>query len=172
MAGRWSGFRVEGRLECLAKGREACAITPIGLHTRLLPDRWFEVPETLPVVVVADDQPAMQLLLQATFETLGVAVHVAANGNEALSLCATHQPRLLVCDVMMPGGPSGLDVCRQLRSDPANRGLAIILVTARGQRLDVAEGLEAGANQYLVKPFSPLALAGMARQMLGLPSAS
>jgi CheY-like chemotaxis protein len=122
--------------------------------------------------VVADDQPAMRLLLQATFETLGVAVHVAANGTEALALCAAQQPRLLVCDVMMPGGPTGLEVCRQLRSDPATSDLVIILVTARGQRLDVAEGLAAGANQYLVKPFSPLALAGMARQLLGLPPAS
>jgi two-component system, OmpR family, phosphate regulon response regulator PhoB len=127
---------------------------------------------SLPVVVVADDQPAMQLLLQATFETLGVVVHVAQNGTEALALCAAHRPRLLVCDVMMPGGPSGLEVCRQLRADPANPGPAIILVTARGQRLDVAEGLAAGADHYLVKPFSPLALAGMARQALGLPTAS
>ena len=114
----------------------------------------------------------MQLLLQSTFEMLGVVVHVARNGNEALALCAEHHPRLLVCDVMMPGGPSGLDVCRQLRANPAQPGPAIILVTARGQRLDVAEGLSAGADHYLVKPLSPLALASMARQVLGLPAAS
>jgi CheY-like chemotaxis protein len=126
---------------------------------------------SLPIVVIADDQPAMQLLLRATFDLLNVELQVASNGTEALALCAAHRPQLLVCDVMMPGGPSGMDVCRQLRADPANAGLRIILVTARGQRLDVAEGLSAGADHYLVKPFSPLALAGLARQMLGLPSA-
>lgn len=125
-----------------------------------------------PVVVVADDQPAMQLLLQATFEMLGVVVHVASNGAEVLELCAAHQPRLLVCDVMMPGGPTGLEVCRRLRDEVTVPGLSIILVTARGQRLDVAEGLAAGADHYLIKPFSPLALAGLARQVLGLPAAS
>ena len=126
---------------------------------------------SLPIVVIADDQPAMQLLLRATFDLLRVEVHLASNGTGALALCAAHPPQLLVCDVMMPGGPSGMDVCRQLRADPANAGLRIILVTARGQRMDVAEGLSAGADHYLVKPFSPLALAGLARQVLGLPSA-
>ena len=128
--------------------------------------------KSLPVVVIADDQPAMRLLLQATLEMLGVVVHVASNGAEALALCAAHHPQLLVCDVMMPGGPSGLEICRQLRADATVAGLSIVLVTARGQRLDVAEGLAAGADHYLIKPFSPLALAGIARQVLGLPAAS
>ena len=122
--------------------------------------------------MVVDDQPAMQLLLRATFEMLGVETRVAANGHEALRLCTEHHPRLLVCDVMMPGGPSGLDVCRALRADPAQAGLCIVLVTARGQQADIAEGLAAGADHYLVKPFSPLALARMARELLGLPAAS
>lgn len=122
--------------------------------------------------MVVDDQPAMQLLLRATFEMLGVETRVAANGHEALRLCTEHRPRLLVCDVMMPGGPSGLEVCRALRADPAQADLRIVLVTARGQQADIAEGLAAGADHYLVKPFSPLALARMARELLGLPAAS
>ena len=122
-------------------------------------------------VVVVDDQPAMQLLLRATFETLGVDTWAARDGREALRLCREHRPALLVCDVMMPGGPSGLDVCRELRADAAHEGLRIVLVTARGQQADIAEGLAAGADHYLIKPFSPLALARLARELLGLPAA-
>jgi two-component system phosphate regulon response regulator PhoB len=76
------------------------------------------------------------------------------NGLAALSAARERPPDLVVLDVMMPG-MSGIDVCRQLRGEPATAALPIILLTARAQEGDVEVGFGAGADDYVVKPFSP-----------------
>ncbi len=68
------------------------------------------------------------------------------------------RPDIVLLDVMMPGELDGLQLCRQLRSDPVMRHIKVVLLTARGQERDREAGRQAGADEYLVKPFSPLEL--------------
>jgi len=76
------------------------------------------------------------------------------NGEQALDHVTVGAPSLVLLDVMMPG-ISGIEVCRELKSDPMTRDIPVILVTARGQPEEQREGKEAGADAYLIKPFDP-----------------
>jgi two-component system, OmpR family, alkaline phosphatase synthesis response regulator PhoP len=121
-------------------------------------------------VLIVDDEQHIRLLIEQTLEDLldeGVELYTAADGNEALAAIAAQQPDLVFLDVMMPGR-SGLDVCRAARADPATAGAHIVLLTAKGQAHDREEGLAAGADEYLTKPFDPDALLALARGVLGL----
>jgi DNA-binding response OmpR family regulator len=121
-------------------------------------------------VLIVDDEQHIRLLIEQTLEDLldeGVDLYTAADGNEALAAIAAQRPDLVFLDVMMPGR-SGLDVCRAARADPATAGSHIVLLTAKGQAHDREEGLAAGADEYLTKPFDPDALLALARGVLGL----
>ena len=121
-------------------------------------------------VLIVDDEQHIRLLIEQTLEELldeGVELYTAADGDEALAAIAAQRPALVFLDVMMPGR-SGLDVCRAVRADPALAGAHIVLLTAKGQAQDRAEGLDAGADEFLTKPFDPDALLALARGVLGL----
>ena len=105
-------------------------------------------------VLIADDDPDIRDLVAFKLEQAGFAVTAVDNGLAALSAARERPPDLVVLDVMMPG-LSGIDVCRQLRAEPATATLPIILLTARAQEGDVEVGFGAGADDYVVKPFSP-----------------
>jgi len=104
------------------------------------------------ILVVEDDQDILQLLA-FNFESAGFAVATAADGVEGLRLTRRSKPDLLVLDLMLPG-LSGFDVCKELKRDPATRELPIVMLTARGEEIDRIVGLELGADDYVVKPFS------------------
>jgi DNA-binding response OmpR family regulator len=106
------------------------------------------------VVLVADDDPDILQLVTFRLEGAGYEVVQAADGEEALRLAQELKPDLAVLDVTMPK-LTGYDVTRQLREDDATRDIPVILLTARVQEADVEQGLEAGADDYLTKPFSP-----------------
>jgi two-component system, OmpR family, response regulator MprA len=114
-------------------------------------------------VLVVDDDPPIRRMLERTFAAEGYRVEAAADGGEALAAVERAVPDLLVLDVAMPG-IDGLAVCRRLRS----RGLAvpILLLTARDAVPDRVSGLDAGADDYLVKPFSSEELLARARALL------
>ena len=111
----------------------------------------------MPRVVVADDDRDIRELVVAKLELAGHEVFAAQNGTEALAKLREDGADLAVLDISMPG-LSGVELCKILRSESATAGLPIILLTARAQEHDEEQGVIAGANEYIVKPFSPRAL--------------
>ena len=105
-------------------------------------------------VLVADDDPDVRDLVIFKLEQSGFEVTAAEDGPEALAAAKQHLPDVAVLDISMPG-MSGLDVCRMLRADPATARMLIVMLTARAQETDVDKGFTAGADDYIVKPFSP-----------------
>ena len=105
-------------------------------------------------VLVADDDEDILELVAFRLERAGYEVLTAADGAEALAVAQEHLPDLVVLDVMMPA-LSGIEVTRRLRGDEATRDIPVILLTARVQEADVSRGFDAGADDYLRKPFSP-----------------
>ncbi|HKI92172.1 MAG TPA: response regulator [Gaiellaceae bacterium] len=119
-----------------------------------------------PLVLVADDDDDIRALVSYRLERSGYRVVSAADGEEALAIAATEPLELAILDVMMPKA-NGFEVTRRLRTDERTRRLPVILLTARTQEVDVTEGFEAGADDYLKKPFSPQELAARVRAILG-----
>lgn len=109
-------------------------------------------------ILIVDDHADIRRLIRMTLEFEDYDVREAADGEAALAMAQACQPDLVLLDVMMPGAINGLDVCRRLRADAASGGPRIIMLSARGQASDREAGLQAGADTYLVKPFSPLQL--------------
>ena len=107
-------------------------------------------------VLVVDDDAEVRDLVEYTLADC--QVRTAANGEEALRAVAASQPDVLILDIMMPG-MSGLRVLELLRADPVTAELPVILLTAKAQETDVDRGFGMGADDYVVKPFSPLELA-------------
>jgi DNA-binding response OmpR family regulator len=116
-------------------------------------------------VVLAEDDVDIRHLVQLVLEGLDLKVHAVGNGADALDACRAHSPRLLLLDITMPG-MNGLEVCRAVRQDPALAAIPIILMTARAQSSDVAAGIDAGADAYVIKPFGPIELREQVEAML------
>jgi len=124
----------------------------------------------MPTVLIVDDEHHIRLLIEQTLEELeddGVELITARDGEEALDAVANQHPDLVFLDVMMPKR-DGYDVCRTIKGDPATAGTTVFLLTAKGQAVDREQGLAAGADDYLTKPFDPDELLGRARTALGL----
>jgi len=119
-----------------------------------------------PVVLVAEDDPDILQLVAFRLERAGYEVIQATDGEEALRLVTERQPDLAVLDVMMPK-VTGYDVTRQIRENQATTQIPVILLTARVQEADVARGFEAGADDYIKKPFSPQELRSRVQAILG-----
>ena len=108
-------------------------------------------------VVLAEDDVDIRALVQLVLERLDLDVHEVGNGDDALEACRAKRPRLLLLDITMPG-MTGLEVCRAVRQDSDLADLPVILMTARAQSSDVAAGMAAGADAYIIKPFGPIEL--------------
>src|SRR5262245_53230452 len=105
-------------------------------------------------IVIAEDEPTSRRILEATLSKLGYEVHATSNGREALqALSAPGAPKLAILDWMMPE-VDGPEVCRRLRYLPTEEPPYVILLTANGTKEHVVEGLESGADDFLVKPFN------------------
>jgi two-component system phosphate regulon response regulator PhoB len=116
-------------------------------------------------ILVADDDLDIRDLVAFKLEQAGFDVTAVDNGLAALSAAREDPPDLVVLDVMMPG-MSGIDVCRELRGNRTTAALPIILLTARAQEGDVEIGFGAGADDYVVKPFSPRELVSRVEAVL------
>jgi CheY-like chemotaxis protein len=130
------------------------------------------VPEAAPVrVLVADDEDDIRdLVCLAVGRAGGVVLRAVADGTAALTAARADLPQLAVLDVSMPGA-TGLDVCAELRADPATAGITILLLSAGASSADIARGLAAGADAYLPKPFSVAALVRQIRELTsGVPA--
>ena len=119
----------------------------------------------IPRVLVIEDEDALSALLHYNLDKEGYAVTVAGDGEEALMLIDEQAPDLIVLDWMLPK-VSGVEVCRRLRARPETRNLPIIMLTARGEESDRIRGLDTGADDYVVKPFSMSELAARIRAVL------
>jgi two-component system phosphate regulon response regulator PhoB len=110
-------------------------------------------PALRPVVLVVEDEAALQQVLAYNLERAGFAVEQAFDADEALTLIAERPPDLVVLDWMLPY-MSGLELCRQLRRKAATANLPVIMLTARTEEPDRLRGLDTGADDYITKPFS------------------
>ena len=118
-----------------------------------------------PVILAADDDEDILQLVAFRLGRSGYRVLQAHDGEEAVALALEHEPDLAVLDVGMPK-LDGFEVVRRLRANEATKDMAIIMLTARAQDTDVEEGFDAGANDYLRKPFSPQELKARVQAML------
>jgi DNA-binding response OmpR family regulator len=118
-----------------------------------------------PTILVADDDEDILGLVRFRLTRSGYTVAEAHDGEEALRVLAERQPALAVLDVGMPK-LDGLEVTRRIRADPATARMPVILLTAWVQEADVQRGFEAGANDYVRKPFSPMELAARVKALL------
>jgi DNA-binding response OmpR family regulator len=119
-----------------------------------------------PVVLAADDDEDILGLVAFRLERAGYTVILARDGEEALELAVKEQPDLAVLDVMMPK-LDGFELTRRLRAEETTSRMPIILLTARSQDADVQRGFEAGADDYVRKPFSPDELRARVQAILG-----
>lgn len=111
-------------------------------------------------ILIVEDHADIRSLIRMTLEFERATIHEVANASAAIHAAALLKPDLVLMDVMMPGPLNGLDACRAMRADPVNQGMGIVLLSARAQSRDIENGLAAGADAYLLKPFSPLKLLG------------
>jgi len=116
------------------------------------------------ILVVEDDHDIAQLLA-ITMKKAGFEVAVSGNGHEAVNLIRAHPPDLLILDLMIPG-IDGFEVCKEIKREPKTASVPILILTARGEEIDRVIGLELGADDYVVKPFSPRELLLRVRAIL------
>src|ERR671918_47870 len=116
-------------------------------------------------VLVIDDEKDIVSLLRYHLEKAGFQCLEGMDGAIALRLIPEHHPDLLILDLMLPG-IDGLEICRQLRQDAATARLPILMLTAKADEVDRVVGLEMGADDYVVKPFSPRELVARVRAVL------
>ena len=122
---------------------------------------------TAPTVLVVDDEPMVREVVATYLQRDGLVVHEVGDGAAATEWLAAHRPDLVVLDIMLPG-TDGLTILRRLRADGQ---VPVILLTARADEVDRVVGLELGADDYVVKPFSPRELAARVRNVLRRSSA-
>jgi len=116
-------------------------------------------------ILIADDEPAIVDLVRFTLEDPQVQIVEAADGEAALELARRTRPEVALLDVQMPR-LNGLDVCRRLRQLPECSHTRVVMLSAAAQAADQRRGLAAGADHYLTKPFSPLALLTLIRSLV------
>lgn len=110
-----------------------------------------------PVVLLVEDEPAQREILAYNLAAEGFEVIEAADGEAALAAVQDHVPDMILLDWMLPH-VSGIEVCRRLRARPETRGIPIIMLSARSEEVDKVRGLETGADDYVIKPYSVMEL--------------
>lgn len=118
-------------------------------------------------VLIVEDQEDIRELVRMTLELEDLEIEEADNGDAALAQAARSKPDLMLLDVMMPGSLDGYQVCQRIKGDPQGRKTKVVMLTARSQDSDRKTGMQAGADGYLTKPFSPRQLLTVVRGMLG-----
>jgi two-component system phosphate regulon response regulator PhoB len=125
---------------------------PLGLEANWI--TWMnKAIMNMPRVLIAEDEYSQREILKYNFESSGFLVQCAEDGEEALVLAEEFQPNLIILDWMMPK-LSGIKACRQLRASKETRDIPIIILSARSEEMDKVHGLEAGADDYVTKPYS------------------
>ncbi|WP_270730349.1 phosphate regulon transcriptional regulator PhoB [Shimia sp. Alg240-R146] len=118
-----------------------------------------------PTVLIVEDEPAQREVLSYNLQAEGFYVETAPDGDEALIVVQEVNPDIIVLDWMLPG-TSGIEVCRQLKTRTETAGIPIIMLSARSEEVDRVRGLETGADDYVIKPYSVLELMARVRNQL------
>jgi two-component system alkaline phosphatase synthesis response regulator PhoP len=116
-------------------------------------------------ILVVEDEEEIQELVRYNLVKEGYRTSCAASGEDALKAAVGQSPQLVVLDLMLPG-IDGLEVCKTLKSDPRTKDIRIVMLTARGDEVDIVTGLELGADDYVTKPFSPRVLVAHIKAVL------
>ena len=116
-------------------------------------------------VLVVDDEVNITQILEFSIGSEGFEVITAQNGEEAIERARREQPDLIILDIMMPK-IDGYEACRILKANPLTRNIPVVLLTAKGRDIDRRLGLEVGATDYIVKPFSPSKLVERIHRLL------
>lgn len=106
-------------------------------------------------VLIVDDQEMIRKLVKMTLSAQNFDILEAKNGAEALQIVQNNRPDVIILDIMMPGEFNGIQVCKKIRQIPGCEETIILMLSAKTQEIDKEEGMDAGATDYLVKPFSP-----------------
>lgn len=118
-------------------------------------------------ILIVEDQADICKLIRMTLEFGDFEIHEAHDGEAGLNMARAIRPQVMLLDVMMPGLLDGYQVCARIKQDPDLKHIQVVMLTARGQATDLDAGAAAGADAYLVKPFSPLELIERVETMAG-----
>lgn len=116
-------------------------------------------------IMIVDDEEDIRELVELNLRREGFNVIGSETGEQALKLLRSQPPDLIVLDLMLPG-IDGLEVCREIKSDPRTKQIPIVMLTAKGEEADIVTGLELGADDYMTKPFSGKVLLARIRRLL------
>lgn len=116
-------------------------------------------------ILVAEDEPDIRELMTFMLRFAGYEVVAASNGEDAVHLAGRELPDLVIMDVRMPR-MTGYDACRMIKTNPELRDVPVVFLSAKGQDSEIKSGMEAGAEAYLLKPFSPMELTNRVRSIL------
>jgi CheY-like chemotaxis protein len=119
----------------------------------------------MPKILIAEDEPDIRDLVAFTLRFAGYEVVTANNGEEAVHTAAREFPDLILMDVRMPR-MTGYDACRVMKTDPELKDIPVVFLSAKGQEAEIQTGLDAGAEEYLLKPFAPDQLTDRVRAIL------
>jgi len=119
----------------------------------------------MPRILIAEDEKDIRELIAFTLRFAGFDVLLATNGVEAVEVAETERPDLVILDVRMPR-MSGYEACRRLKENPQTASLPVVFLSAKGQDSEIQQGLESGAEEYILKPFAPDELIQQVRDIL------
>jgi len=117
-------------------------------------------------ILIVDDEEKVRRLIETTLSIGDFQIFQAKDGEEALKIAQEEKPALILLDIMMPG-MDGFKVCKRLKSNSETKSSCVIMLTAKGQKQDIEKGYAVGADDYFVKPFSPMELLNKVEKVLG-----
>lgn len=117
-------------------------------------------------ILITDDQIEVRDLVEVTLRIDDYTILKASSGEEAIQIATQEKPDLILMDIMMPGGIDGLEATRIIKSNSETRNCYIIILSAKGQQIDREKGKTVGADDYFVKPFSPLDLINKVEEVM------
>jgi DNA-binding response OmpR family regulator len=123
--------------------------------------------EYMKKILIVDDQSEIRELVDITLKSDDYDIFQAESGQKAIEIARRERPDLIIMDIAIPGGTEGIETTRTLKNDPETKNCKIIMLTGRGLETDRKKSLDAGADDFFTKPFSPLALIKKVEEVLG-----
>jgi two-component system, OmpR family, phosphate regulon response regulator PhoB len=123
--------------------------------------------KTMKKILIVDDHEEIRKLVEITLRVEDYQILQAKNGEEAIEIVKAETPDLIIMDVVMPGKIDGVEATRILKKDPETKACTILILTSKSDEEDIEKGMDAGANDYFTKPFSPLELIRKVEEVLG-----